>query len=232
MTTHDTHDMMRYDSATAPVPDKWLALDEAQRLELVSAHHRRTQAQLPNAQLHAAFHVIVENQLAEGIGLVRETLDRLRAKGLDRHDAIHAIGSALVGHVRDLLQTGAKKPDSHEPYFQALPSLTASGWLKEAGAITTGRKKIPSGTKLPVTLTLRERDLIRDETFRDPDFAKCAVVDGTGIRVDLSLDDIEEIQGYVAAEANHTKNSKRRKELDRLFDKLQVFLDTYDDQGE
>ena len=85
---------------------------------------------------------------------------------------------------------------------------------------------------MPVTLTLRERDFIRDETFCDPDFAKCAVVDGTGIRVDLSLDDIEEIQGYVAAEANHTNNSKRRKELDRLFDKLQVFLDTYDDQRE
>lgn len=85
---------------------------------------------------------------------------------------------------------------------------------------------------MPVTLTLRERDIIRDETFCDPDFAKCAVVDGTGIRVDLSLDDIEEIQGYVAAEANHTNNSKRRKELDRLFDKLQVFLDTYDDQRE
>mgnify|MGYP001792226155 CR=1 FL=1 len=85
---------------------------------------------------------------------------------------------------------------------------------------------------MPVTLTLGERDLIRDETFCDPDFAKCAVVDATGIRVDLSLDDLEEIQGYVAAEANHTHNSKRGKELDRLFGKFQVFLDTYDDQSE
>lgn len=81
-------------------------------------------------------------------------------------------------------------------------------------------------------LTLRERDLIRDETFCDPDFAKCAVVEGTGNRVELSLDEIEDIQGYVAAEANNGKNSKRRKELDRLFDKLQVFLDAYDEQSE
>lgn len=36
----------------------------------------------------------------------------------------------------------------------------------------------------------------------------------------------------LAAEANHTTHSKRRKELDRLFNKLQVFLDTYDDQSE
>ncbi|MEE8202011.1 MAG: hypothetical protein V3R29_12695 [Candidatus Acidoferrales bacterium] len=94
------------------------------------------------------------------------------------------------------------------------------------------RKKIPYETKLPVTLTLRERDLIRDETFCDPDFARLAVVEGKAIRVDLSLDDIEEIQGYVAAEANHTKIKKLQKELDQLFGKLQLYLDTYDDQDE
>jgi hypothetical protein len=92
------------------------------------------------------------------------------------------------------------------------------------------RKKIPYGTKLPVKLTIRERDLIRDRTFCDPDFAKVVVVDGKGIRVDMSLDDIEEVQGYVAAEANHTKSKKLKMELDRLFDKLQVYLDSYDDQ--
>ncbi len=94
------------------------------------------------------------------------------------------------------------------------------------------RKKIPYGTKLPVTLTLRERDLIRDETFCYADFARFAVVEGKAIRVDLSLDDIEEIQGYVAAEANHTQNKKLQKELDQLFGKLQLYLDTYDDQDE
>ena len=105
----------------------------------------------------------------------------------------------------------------------------ASSWRKEFGMT---RKQIPSGTKLPVTLTLRERDIIRDETFCDPDFAKCAVVEGTGIKVELSLDEIEEIQGHVAAAANHTKNAKRRKELYQLFNKLQAVLDTYDDQSE
>ncbi len=94
------------------------------------------------------------------------------------------------------------------------------------------RKKIPYGAKLPVRLTLRERDIIRDETFCDPDFARLAIVDGKRIKVEMSLDDIEEIQGYIAAEANHTKNKKRQKELDRLFDKFQVFLGTYDDQHE
>ena len=94
------------------------------------------------------------------------------------------------------------------------------------------RQKIPYGTKLPVKLTLRERDLIRNETFCGPDFTKFAIVDGKGIRVDLSLDDIEEIQGYIAAEANHTQNKKLQKELDRLFKTFQVYLDTYNDQSE
>ena len=83
-----------------------------------------------------------------------------------------------------------------------------------------------------MNLTLRERDIIRDKRFCNPDFARFAVVDGKEIRVELSLDDIEEIQGYIAAEANHTENKKLQKELDRLFDKLQVYLETYDDQDE
>src|SRR4030042_4685367 len=94
------------------------------------------------------------------------------------------------------------------------------------------RKKIPYGTKLPVKLTLRERDLIHNETLCDPDFTKFSVIDGKGIKIDLSLDDIEEIQGYIAAEANHTENKKLQKELDHLFKKFQVYLDTYDDQSE
>jgi hypothetical protein len=47
---------------------------------------------------HAANHVIVENQLAMGDAtVVPATLARLMQEGLDRHDAIHAIGSVLVG---------------------------------------------------------------------------------------------------------------------------------------
>ena len=80
------------------------------------------------------------------------------------------------------------------------------------------KKRIPYGTKLPVKLTLQERDLIRNETLSNPDFARFAVIEGKGVILNLSLDDIEEIQGYIAAEANHTKNKKLQKELDRIFD--------------
>jgi hypothetical protein len=220
---------MRYNPEVPPDPNTWLALDEAQRIELVSAYHRLSGSKLPNVQLHAAIHTIVENQLAQEVEVTKDALARLSAEGLDRHEAIHAIGSVLMKHMWDLLRGDAKASDQNAACFQALQGLTASSWREEFG---TTRKRIPPGTKLPVTLTLRERDLIRDETFCDPHFAQCAVVESTGIRVELSLDEIEDIQGYVAAEANHTKNAKQRKERDRLFNKLQAFLDTYDDQGE
>ena len=89
------------------------------------------------------------------------------------------------------------------------------------------KKDLPYETKLPVKLTLRERDLIRSTMFLNPDFGKGGVVDGKCITVNLSLDEIGEIQGYIAAEANHTRNSKLERELDQLFDKLQALLDEH-----
>ena len=82
---------MKYDPDITPEPGEWLSLDERERIELVLNHHRRIRAKLPNAQLHAVIHVIVENQLAEGFEVTRETLKRLKTEGIDRHEAIHAI---------------------------------------------------------------------------------------------------------------------------------------------
>lgn len=92
------------------------------------------------------------------------------------------------------------------------------------------RKRIAYGSKLPVYFSEAELTDIREHTFADPDLVAHALVEGKKLRVDLSLDDIEEIQGFLAAEANHTKNAKLRSRLDKLFDKFQKFLDRYDDQ--
>ena len=93
-------------------------------------------------------------------------------------------------------------------------------------------KKIPYGSKVPVYLTLRERNLIRDHTFYDPDFASLAMMDGSNVLLHFSLEEIEEIEGYVAAEANHCDDKKLRKELEALFSKFRVFVDSYEDDIE
>ena len=92
------------------------------------------------------------------------------------------------------------------------------------------RKKIPYCSKIPVRLSMLQRDLIRNHTFYPGDHLKLALMDGKGVRLELTLGDIEDIQGYVAAEANHCEDPKLRKRLDALFEKFQVALDSYDDQ--
>jgi hypothetical protein len=94
------------------------------------------------------------------------------------------------------------------------------------------RKKIPYGSKLPVYFSEEELRLIREHTFVNPDFGRLAVAERGKLKLALSLDDIEEVQGYIAAEANHTKKKKVQHELDVVYDKLQKFLGDYDDQGE
>jgi hypothetical protein len=107
----------------------WLQTDEGERIELVSSFHRRKKIQLPNAQLHAVIHVIVENQLALGEEVVAETLARLRKEGLDRHDALHAIGSVLAQDLYELMQDGADATgDAYRRYLERLKKLTAKNW--------------------------------------------------------------------------------------------------------
>jgi hypothetical protein len=102
--------------------------------------------------------------------------------------------------------------------------------IKQKDRTVMKPKKIPHRTKLPVILTPKERDIIRDKTLGDPDFGNIGIVEGKNIKIMMSLDEIEDIQGYLAAEANHTKNKILQREVDRIFEKFQVFLDQYDDQ--
>jgi hypothetical protein len=107
----------------------WLQTDEGERVELVSSFHRRRKIQLPNAQLHAVIHVIVENQLALGDEIVVQTLARLQSEGLGRHDALHAIGSVLAADLYELMQDSAEATaDAHHRYLERLQKLSAKDW--------------------------------------------------------------------------------------------------------
>lgn len=120
---------MQYDPLLAPSPTAWLATDEGDRIEWVMVYHRRARVKLPNRRLHAAIHVVVENQVAMGDELpVRRCLDRLQAEGLDRHEAIHAIGSVVADHMVDLLKTRVPGGDPHAAYWAELERLTAETW--------------------------------------------------------------------------------------------------------
>jgi hypothetical protein len=119
----------QYDALAAPAQEAWLALDDSERIELVSQYHRNIGEELPEAGqnlLHATMHVVVESQLALGILPVCQALDRLLREGLDRHDAIHAIASVLASLVHDVV--AGESDDINERYAAELHELTAKSW--------------------------------------------------------------------------------------------------------
>lgn len=94
------------------------------------------------------------------------------------------------------------------------------------------RKKIEPDEAVSVVLSPRDRELIVDHTFADPEYAE-RLRPGAGgrLRGDFTLEDIDDLMGYVAAEANHSKSQKLRKELDNLWERLQAVMDAHDDGG-
>ena len=124
--------MQKYDPQNAPDPEQWLAMDEQERIDLVRRFHRKAKIKLPNERLHATIHVIVENQIAMGDEIpVRRVIERLRTEGLNRHDAIHAVGSVLAGRIYETMQLESPAGDElNTGYFQELEELNAEEWLR------------------------------------------------------------------------------------------------------
>ena len=78
--------------------------------------------------------------------------------------------------------------------------------------------------RITVVVTKRERDLIDDHTFADPDYSKRFKLnkkDTTTLSAQFSAEELDDLLGSVAAEANHSKSTKLRKELDALYEKLE-----------
>ena len=124
--------MEKYDPLESPKSPEWLDLDEQERIGLVTDYHKKKRIELPNRLVHAAFHTAVENQLAEGIPDVRDALARLMGEGLDRHEAIHAIGSVLAECAWTALRPKASGADLNEVYLENLRRFSAKERMKTA----------------------------------------------------------------------------------------------------
>lgn len=128
--------MTHYAPEVAPDPIEWLALDEQERIHLAEAHHRTARIRLPNARVHALFHVIVENQIAEGLESVVRAMARLGSEGLSRHDALHAIGSVCAEHLFEIMKSRSQDDGAttRARYSAAVERLTAKSWRDEYGS--------------------------------------------------------------------------------------------------
>lgn len=127
--------MRHYDPEVQPEPSEWLALDEHERIRLAAAHHRAARIKLPDVEIHAHFHVIVENQIAEQLEPVVRAMARLVKEGLSRHDAVHAIGSVVADHVFEAMHAKDENfADTVQArYTAAVERLTAKEWRRKYG---------------------------------------------------------------------------------------------------
>lgn len=117
---------MDYDAERAPDARAWLEAAGPARLAAVEAHHRGIAAlhpPTPALRVHAALHVVVEEQLATGSPPeARRALERLVSAGRSRHEALHALADVAADFARAALSSGRFDAGA---YARALDALAA-----------------------------------------------------------------------------------------------------------
>lgn len=114
----------KYDPMNAPDGEEWLALDEDEKIELVWEYHLQTNPEAAVDLLHSFVHVVVETYAANGDKYpVKKVLDRIMYQGLNRHEAIHAIGGKLI---KTIWQIGRGRNASEA--FKEISRFKAPDW--------------------------------------------------------------------------------------------------------
>jgi hypothetical protein len=121
---------MRYDPDEAVDATEWLALDEMEQQLIVERYHKRARVRLPSLRMHAIIHAAIETQLAQGHASANKALQRMMAEGLDRHDAVHAVGSVLASHMFRVMKH--KQSFEEKAYAADLDALSAERWRAES----------------------------------------------------------------------------------------------------
>ena len=94
------------------------------------------------------------------------------------------------------------------------------------------RTPIKEGERVPVEVSVEQLRLVEEHTLVGPDLLQLlghGSEEASPTSTMLSLDDLEELIGYVAFEANHTDDRRLRKRLEQLFAHFQGVLDSYED---
>ena len=93
------------------------------------------------------------------------------------------------------------------------------------------KKRISPGERVPLKLTPTEtKAILGDLMCLDREYEQLIQEAPAGKPVMMTLDDLEDFGGYIAAEANHTEDKRLGRKLDRVFDKCQRLLNTYTDE--
>jgi hypothetical protein len=83
--------------------------------------------------------------------------------------------------------------------------------------------------QIEIKFTEQERELIIHHTFAGPDLTnnlKISEIKGKHLIAKYTIYDLDELIGFIAAEANHTEDKKLEKKLDKLFERLSRILES------
>ena len=84
---------------------------------------------------------------------------------------------------------------------------------------------------IKIQFTLHERDLLLNVLGIDLEIEsllRLALLKNNSISIEIKADDLDLMLGFIAADANHTKNMKLAKELHALFARLSDILENSD----
>jgi hypothetical protein len=121
---------MHYDPDKPVDAAEWLALDEGEQQLVVERYHKRARIRLPSRRVHAIIHAAIETQVVQGHAAASRALERMLAEGLDRHDAVHAVGSVMAKHMFDIMKHGQSFDE--KAYATDLDALSAERWRAES----------------------------------------------------------------------------------------------------
>ncbi|MGE4519519.1 MAG: hypothetical protein AB7E04_08440 [Desulfobacteraceae bacterium] len=79
-----------------------------------------------------------------------------------------------------------------------------------------------------INLTEKEKNLILENTFAPESLTlrlREAELKGKYLKVDYNYDELDELVGFIAAEFNHITEEKIRKDLDKLYERLNEILE-------
>jgi repressor LexA len=120
----------------------------------------------------------------------------------------------------------------HDPLIEP-PRLKPNVRPHEDTSGEMTRKRIKPGTRIALMLSPLERDLIVERTLIDPEMEeqlRCAQPSGSKLVIALTLDDVDDLAGHVAAEANHCDDKRIRRSLDAVYDRLAKLEAEYTDE--
>ena len=94
------------------------------------------------------------------------------------------------------------------------------------------RKRIKPGEKVVLPLTIHQCGLIINKTFTPSELTGRLRLQIVGKKpvYRFTLDELDELMGYVAAEANHTPDRKLEKQLLEIFSRIEQLLTTHTDE--